>query len=225
MGLPDVASDPPSHLYPQAIQLKLYQAFIFSIPVLFSIILFLLFYLFYLKRRSLAAASASASPSLGLPRSTAAHSSNLDSHSLCENGLLKEKLKEMLPKISFTEDLQAEDTICCVCLGEFEVAEELIQIPLCKHIFHLDCIHHWLFSHSTCPLCRCSVYRPVAATKLGAVTAPSSSWQTLYVAGPEHSDQVVLALDNLRSHQEHVIEVSDSSDRVANLDTTDTSPR
>ncbi|KAM7531435.1 hypothetical protein LguiB_034845 [Lonicera macranthoides] len=40
-----------SHLYPQALQLKLYQAFIFSIPILFSIILFLLFYLFYLKRR------------------------------------------------------------------------------------------------------------------------------------------------------------------------------
>lgn len=42
----------PPHQYPQEIQLKLYQAFIFSIPILFSIILFLLFYLFYLKRRA-----------------------------------------------------------------------------------------------------------------------------------------------------------------------------
>ncbi|CAM8957089.1 unnamed protein product [Rhodiola kirilowii] len=117
MSLPDSASvsDPSSHLYPQAIQLKLYQAFIFSIPVLFSIILFLLFYLFYLKRRSLADASASASPSLGLPRTTSsARSSYLDVHSLCQKGLLKEKLKEILPTIPFNEDLKARDTICSI---------------------------------------------------------------------------------------------------------------
>ncbi|CAH9124900.1 unnamed protein product [Cuscuta epithymum] len=51
MGLPEATPSPP-HLYPQTIQLiKLYQAFIFSIPILFSIIVFLLLYLFYLKRR------------------------------------------------------------------------------------------------------------------------------------------------------------------------------
>ena len=49
MGLPQTPN--PSHLSP-ALQLKLYQAFIFSIPILFSIILLLLFYLFYLKRRA-----------------------------------------------------------------------------------------------------------------------------------------------------------------------------
>ncbi|KAJ1396964.1 zinc finger protein, partial [Sesbania bispinosa] len=68
MGVPQTATSPPPpppHLYPQELQLKLYQAFIFSIPILFSIILFLLFYLFYLKRR------ASSSPHLLLPRSTA----------------------------------------------------------------------------------------------------------------------------------------------------------
>jgi E3 ubiquitin-protein ligase ATL7/58/59 len=50
MGIPQAPA--PPHLYPQQLQLKLYQAFIFSIPILFSIILFLLFYLFYLKRRT-----------------------------------------------------------------------------------------------------------------------------------------------------------------------------
>lgn len=48
----DQSPNPPDHLYSQALQLKLYQAFIFSIPILFSIILFLLFYLFYLKKRA-----------------------------------------------------------------------------------------------------------------------------------------------------------------------------
>ena len=53
------ATSPPPHLYPQELQLKLYQAFIFSIPILFSIILFLLFYLFYLKRRASSLSSSS----------------------------------------------------------------------------------------------------------------------------------------------------------------------
>uniref|UniRef100_A0A7N0U2Q5 Uncharacterized protein n=1 Tax=Kalanchoe fedtschenkoi TaxID=63787 RepID=A0A7N0U2Q5_KALFE len=78
MGFPEAASDPPSHLYPQPIQLKLHQLFIFSVPVLLSIILFLLSFLFYLKRRSRAAASASTSPSLELPRTTAGHSYYLE---------------------------------------------------------------------------------------------------------------------------------------------------
>ena len=52
---------------------------------------------------------------------------------------------------------------CCVCLGEFELKEELVQIPYCKHVFHLECIHHWLQSNSTCPLCRCSI---IPTTKL-----------------------------------------------------------
>ena len=53
-SVPQTASSPPTlpHMYPEELQLKLYQAFIFSIPILFSIILFLLFYLFYLKRRA-----------------------------------------------------------------------------------------------------------------------------------------------------------------------------
>lgn len=52
---------------------------------------------------------------------------------------------------------------CCVCLGEFEIKEELLQVPSCKHVFHVECIHYWLHSNTTCPLCRCSI---VPITKL-----------------------------------------------------------
>lgn len=48
-------------------------------------------------------------------------------------------------------------TRCCVCLGEFELKEELLQIPYCKHVFHISCICNWLQSNSTCPLCRCCI--------------------------------------------------------------------
>ncbi|KAJ4835007.1 putative E3 ubiquitin-protein ligase rha4a [Turnera subulata] len=155
MGFPPPPS--PPHLYPQELQLKLYQAFIFSIPILFSIILFLLFYLFYLKRR---ASALSSSPQI-LPRS-ANHPTSYVS-SVCEI-VLKEDVKEKLPIVLFDEELRTKESQCCVCLGDFEIKEELLQIPSCKHVFHIECIHHWLHSNSTCPLCRCFVI--FSATKL-----------------------------------------------------------
>ncbi|KAJ7952170.1 putative Ring finger protein, partial [Quillaja saponaria] len=159
--VPQSPSTPP-HLYPQALQIKLYQAFIFSIPILFSIILFLLFYLFYLKRR----ASSLLSPRQIILRTTpptrATHSVSSDPYIEiqrmgCRLDMNKMEFMDRLPKILFDEELRARDTLCCVCLGEFEVMEELLQIPYCKHVFHVDCIHHWLQSNSTCPLCRCSI--------------------------------------------------------------------
>ncbi|GLT74647.1 hypothetical protein SLA2020_464340 [Shorea laevis] len=150
MGLPQTQSPAPTHLYPQDIQLKLYQAFIFSIPILFSIILFLLFYLFYLKRR----ASTLSQPPPILPASF--NRTNALVLSNCQLGL-KRDLKDRLPTVLFDEELRARDAQCCVCLGEFELKEQLLQIPTCKHVFHGDCIRHWLYSHLTCPLCRCSV--------------------------------------------------------------------
>ncbi|CAA7037386.1 unnamed protein product [Microthlaspi erraticum] len=154
----DPQSPIPPHLYPQAIQLKLYQAFIFSIPILFSIILFLLFYLFYLKRR--ASSLTSSSPVILPVSSTHQLSSHLPSVCLVD---VKVELKDKLHVVWYNEELGTRDSLCCVCLGEFELKEELVEIPLCKHIFHLDCIHLWLYSHTTCPLCRSSVF--ISSTK------------------------------------------------------------
>ncbi|KAJ9555719.1 hypothetical protein OSB04_010333 [Centaurea solstitialis] len=140
-----------SHLYSQALQMKLYQAFIFSIPILFSIILFLLFYLFYLKRTFSNSNSPASSASIEA-------STNQDStlHQCSELGS-KINLEDKLSVILFDEDLYAKDSMCCVCLGEFEMNEKLHQIPACQHVFHGDCIRNWIHSNTTCPLCRCSV--------------------------------------------------------------------
>ncbi|OWM72138.1 probable E3 ubiquitin-protein ligase RHA4A [Punica granatum] len=149
-SLPETPSS--AHLYPQALQVKLYQAFIFSIPILFSIILFLLFYLFYLKRRAISNPSVSSQPVIA--RISRRATPYLPSP--CLMGL-KGELKDKLPIVLFDEELGRRDSQCCVCLGEFELKEELLQVPSCKHVFHVDCIHHWLHSNSTCPLCRCSI--------------------------------------------------------------------
>ncbi|KAJ7566118.1 hypothetical protein O6H91_02G089200 [Diphasiastrum complanatum] len=45
---------------------------------------------------------------------------------------------------------------CPVCLTEFQ-EQESIRVLKCGHCFHLDCIDMWLFSHTTCPLCRRSL--------------------------------------------------------------------
>lgn len=46
---------------------------------------------------------------------------------------------------------------CSVCLGDYQSDERLQKIPSCGHTFHVDCIDHWLATHTTCPLCRLSL--------------------------------------------------------------------
>ncbi|MCO5562735.1 hypothetical protein L7F22_016367 [Adiantum nelumboides] len=63
-----------------------------------------------------------------------------------------------LPLIAYSSKKKRGNNVeCVVCLTEFEEQEPLRQLPICKHVFHQDCIDMWLFSHSTCPLCRRNV--------------------------------------------------------------------
>ncbi|XP_050227419.1 probable E3 ubiquitin-protein ligase RHA4A isoform X2 [Mercurialis annua] len=185
-------SSPTTHLYPQALQLKLYQAFIFSIPILFSIILFLLFYLFYLKRR----ATSLSSPSNLLPTLP----SNQIAPRLPSIGL-KQEIKDKLPIVLCDEELRTRESQCCVCLGEFEIKEELVQIPNCKHVFHIECINHWLHSNTTCPLCRSFVKIPTS--KLDH----QSSDQDHH----DHEQQQEVDNNPITDQQQHVLNIQESS--------------
>ncbi|KAJ0048495.1 hypothetical protein Pint_14890 [Pistacia integerrima] len=231
MGMPQSPTTTP-HLYPQALQLKLYQAFIFSIPILFSIILFLLFYLFYLKRR---ASSLSSAPIL--PTSSNQASPFIHDHLPCQMGWDGE-IQGKLPIILFDEELRNRDSQpqikthssnlpkamhsykppvpgwCCVCLGEFEMKEELLQVPLCKHVFHIECIHHWLHSNTTCPLCRCSV---IPVTKLSNPATPSESESQQREGANSNDNQPnIQSEQRQQQQQQQQLDGDDGSSDIAN---------
>ncbi|XAR55159.1 hypothetical protein NMG60_11030571 [Bertholletia excelsa] len=146
------AAQPPTPLpHPYSQATRLYQAFIFPIPIFCFMFLVLLFYLFYLKRRT-----PTFSPPLTLPIS-----SHVDPFTSAKEKDLKGDLKDKLPTILFDEGLKEKDSMCCVCLGEFEMEEELHQIPTCKHLFHVECLRSWLSSNPTCPLCRGIIFTAI----------------------------------------------------------------
>ncbi|KAI4324052.1 hypothetical protein L6164_023618 [Bauhinia variegata] len=134
---PDVASA----------ELKLYRAFIFSVPIFFTFILLFLFYVFYLRPRRVDWASL---------RMRAFTEDNNDISRPSESGLSKE-LREMLPVIIYKESFYVKDTQCSVCLLDYQQEDRLQQIPACSHTFHMNCIDLWLANHRTCPLCRLSL--------------------------------------------------------------------
>ncbi|ETV84781.1 hypothetical protein H257_03875 [Aphanomyces astaci] len=41
---------------------------------------------------------------------------------------------------------------CVVCMDSFD--NDCVELPGCRHKFHLSCIDPWLKLHSTCPTCR-----------------------------------------------------------------------
>ncbi|KAH9821423.1 putative RING finger protein [Teratosphaeria destructans] len=47
------------------------------------------------------------------------------------------------------------DQRCLVCLGDFEVKDVCRKLVKCGHLFHKECIDHWLTQgRNSCPLCR-----------------------------------------------------------------------
>ncbi|KAG2612066.1 hypothetical protein PVAP13_4KG245300 [Panicum virgatum] len=43
---------------------------------------------------------------------------------------------------------------CSVCLGAFQAGETVRLLPVCLHLYRVECIDPWLDAHSTCPICR-----------------------------------------------------------------------
>lgn len=135
-----------AYCYNASPELKFYQAFIFSVPVFFTLVLLLVFYLFYLRRRR------------ANWQSIRMRAANLSRENPRSSGCgIKKEVREMLPVLVFKESFLIRETQCSVCLGDYQSDERLQKIPSCGHTFHVDCIDHWLAKNTTCPLCRVSL--------------------------------------------------------------------
>jgi hypothetical protein len=70
------------------------------------------------------------------------------------------KLPEFAYAPSARHSGSADGAQCSVCLGTVQAGEMVRMLPLCKHLYHVECIDLWLASHDTCPLCRADVEPP-----------------------------------------------------------------
>ncbi|KAH7433182.1 hypothetical protein KP509_07G058000 [Ceratopteris richardii] len=117
--------------------------------ILLTSFFFMAFLSIYVSRRS---SSAEGSPPVR----------DNDANQVCPNGASPQGLDitilEKLPLVTYSSsDKKGSNIECVVCLTDFEEGETLTQLPKCKHVFHEECINMWLFSNTTCPLCRCSL--------------------------------------------------------------------
>nr|CAB3470608.1 unnamed protein product [Digitaria exilis] len=69
-----------------------------------------------------------------------------------------------LPEHAYTQSSRRRSSgdaaQCSVCLGAVKPGEMVRRLPLCRHLYHVECIDMWLASHATCPLCRSDVEPP-----------------------------------------------------------------
>ncbi|KAJ7523986.1 hypothetical protein O6H91_18G071800 [Diphasiastrum complanatum] len=105
---------------------------------------------------------------------------------------LDRKIIESFPIITYSAAEIAENPAgCAVCLGEFQEGEKARLLPKCGHVFHLECIDKWLFSHSTCPLCRVSLIPESHTITIHSNTQHGSAGQeTLDPAAPVNGEGV-----------------------------------
>ncbi|CAN4101861.1 unnamed protein product [Withania somnifera] len=55
---------------------------------------------------------------------------------------------------------------CVICLSILEDEDVCRKLPKCNHAFHVECIDMWLYSHSTCPICRSPVLTDKCESKI-----------------------------------------------------------
>mmetsp|Transcript_9196 Transcript_9196/g.6549 ORF Transcript_9196/g.6549 Transcript_9196/m.6549 type:complete len:209 (-) Transcript_9196:70-696(-) len=59
------------------------------------------------------------------------------------------------------ETIKADESMtgetCSICFDNFKPKQKLRKMPECSHLFHRECIDHWLKTRPTCPNCNRNV--------------------------------------------------------------------
>ena len=71
-----------------------------------------------------------------------------------DNGI-DDNIIETFPvsKIKDISKLTEDKKKCCICLENFKINDETINLP-CIHIFHSKCIKTWMKRQDICPICK-----------------------------------------------------------------------
>ncbi|KAL4291183.1 hypothetical protein GQ457_14G023620 [Hibiscus cannabinus] len=77
-------------------------------------------------------------------------------HEMLETTSMENSTAELIPAHKYRKGtgLVDDDGTCAVCLSQFEEDEAVKTLPGCSHSYHAPCIDMWLYSHSSCPVCR-----------------------------------------------------------------------
>ena len=77
-----------------------------------------------------------------------------DDFDIYDNGLDENMIKTYpVSKIKDISKLTEEKKKCCICLENYKNNDETIILP-CVHIFHSNCIKHWMKRQDNCPICK-----------------------------------------------------------------------
>ncbi|KAI3496968.1 hypothetical protein L1887_39347 [Cichorium endivia] len=79
---------------------------------------------------------------------------NSGSKGLCERSINKLPICIFENSCKEIERNGSHESCCAICLQSFKNREEGRELPICKHVFHLECIDEWLIRSGSCPICR-----------------------------------------------------------------------
>ncbi|KAJ4728696.1 RING-H2 finger protein [Melia azedarach] len=59
--------------------------------------------------------------------------------------------------IDFDNSMEMSSNCCAICLEDFVRGDLFRVLPLCKHVYHSECINRWFLDELRCPICRSSI--------------------------------------------------------------------
>ena len=76
-------------------------------------------------------------------------------------GASEEQIAKLPPPQPFEPGIFGDeegDSMCAICLSEFETGELARKLPTCRHAYHPQCVDTWLKLNASCPTCRAVVF-------------------------------------------------------------------
>jgi len=67
---------------------------------------------------------------------------------------MKDEDIKKIVEIKYHKPSMKETIMCSICQSDFENNDKIKKLNPCHHMYHSDCINHWLKNEKTCPICK-----------------------------------------------------------------------